>query len=141
MIAGPTGRKCSRLGGAGRSRLAGAAPACASSAPSGHSLPTMRNHLPRRALAALTPCLHGWGLSEYAGYSAARWPTNLGAERFADKAALFMAYDRAVILANPTWTAYRATSASGRGSSPAQAISALFSRTYVRPAGFAGRSP
>lgn len=66
----------------------------------------------------------------YAGYSTYRWPSNTSARGFADKAALFMAYDRARVLVKPEWSAYMGGP---------HAYSAWLSRTYVRPVGFSGR--
>lgn len=94
-----------------------------------------RDHADHRAtgrLAAAIARAGGWTLSQYAGYSITQWPTNLSAERFAEKAALFMAYDRARVLADPGWSAY---------AEEPRSYSAWLSRTYVRPPGFTGRSP
>ena len=55
---------------------------------------------------------HRWRLDPsnaggpYAGYSTSEWPSNLTAAQFAEKAGLFMAYDRARVLVNPAWSAY-----------------------------------
>lgn len=94
-----------------------------------------RDHADHRAtgrLAAAIANANEWTLMRYAGYSTARWPTNLSADQFAEKTALFMAYDRARLLANPEWSAYAELP---------QYYSAWLSRTYTRPMGFTGRSP
>lgn len=94
-----------------------------------------RDHSDHRAagrLAAAVAAGRGWTLRQYAGYSTAGWPTNLSVERYAAKAALFLAYDRTRLLADPAWSAYAEAPAS---------YSAWLSRTYVRPEGFTGRSP
>ena len=94
-----------------------------------------RDHSDHRATGRAAVVLaqaNGWTLVQYAGYSTARWPTNLNAERFVQKAGLFMAYDRARVLADPTWSAY--------AEAPVP-YSAWLSRTYVRPSDFSGHSP
>lgn len=93
-----------------------------------------RDHADHRAtgnLAAGIAQANQWTPVRYAGYSTAQWPTNLGADRFAEKAALFMAYDRPRVLANPEWSAYAEVP---------RYYSAWLSRTYIRPPGFEGRS-
>ena len=71
----------------------------------------------------------GWPIVHYASYSTARRPTNLDAERFGWKAGLFLAYDRARILAKREWSAY----------CESPIYSEWLSRTYPRPAAAAGR--
>lgn len=91
------------------------------------------DHADHRAtgrVAAVLTRANGWTLVQYAGYSTAQWPTNLDAERFAQKAGLFMAYDRARVIADPAWSAYAEAPPS---------YSAWLSRTYVRPSDFSGR--
>ncbi len=93
-----------------------------------------RDHADHRAtgrLAASIAVDDGFGLSQYAGYSTSEWPSNLTAAQFAEKAGLFMAYDRARLLVNPEWSAYAELPAG---------YSSWLSRTYIRPAGFTGRS-
>ena len=93
-----------------------------------------RDHADHRAtgrLAASIATDDGFSLSQYAGYSTSEWPSNLTAAQFAEKAGLFMSYDRARVLVNPEWSAYAELPAG---------YSSWLSRTYVRPAGFTGRS-
>lgn len=93
-----------------------------------------RDHADHRAtgrLAAAIANANEWTLLRYAGYSTAEWPTNLSADQFAEKTALFMAYDRARVLASPEWSAYAELP---------RYYSAWLSRTYTRPTGFTGRS-
>jgi LmbE family N-acetylglucosaminyl deacetylase len=93
-----------------------------------------RDHADHRAtgrLAASIAAEGGFGLSQYAGYSTSEWPSNLTASQFAEKAGLFMAYDRARVLVKPEWSAYAELPAG---------YSSWLSRTYLRPAGFRGRS-
>jgi LmbE family N-acetylglucosaminyl deacetylase len=92
-----------------------------------------RDHADHRVTGRVTAALaraNGWTLVQYAGYSIAQWPTNLSAERFAEKAGLFMAYDRARVVADPAWSAYAEHPFS---------YSAWLSRTYTRPHDFGGR--
>jgi LmbE family N-acetylglucosaminyl deacetylase len=94
-----------------------------------------RDHADHRAAGRLAASLanaNQWALSQYAGYSTSSWLSNLRAEQFADKAGLFLAYDRACLLANPGWSAYAETPKS---------YNAWLSRTYVRPSAFSGNSP
>jgi len=93
-----------------------------------------KDHADHRAtgrLAAAIARTSGWSLTQYAGYSIANWPSNISAAAFADKAALFMAYDRMRILANPEWSTYALLP---------KPYSAFLSRTYVRPPDFTGQS-
>lgn len=93
-----------------------------------------RDHSDHRATGRLAVSIAadgGFSLSQYAGYSTSEWPSDLSAAQFAEKAGLFMAYDRARILVNPVWSAYAELPAG---------YSSWLSRTYVRPAGFTGRS-
>ncbi len=93
-----------------------------------------RDHADHRAtgrLAASIAAEGGFTLSQYAGYSTSEWPSNLTAAQFAEKAGQFMAYDRARVLVNPGWSAYAELPAG---------YSSWLSRTYIRPAGFTGRS-
>jgi hypothetical protein len=93
------------------------------------------DHADHRAtgrLAAGVAKAGGWALCQYAGYATARWPTNLSAEQFATKAALFMAYDRVQVLADSTW---------GASVGLPRAYSRWMSRTYVRRHGSTGCSP
>jgi hypothetical protein len=91
------------------------------------------DHADHRAtgrLAAAIARTSGWSLTQYAGYSTADWPSNISAAAYADKAALFMAYDRTRILANPEWSTYAVLP---------KPYSAFLSRTYVRPPDFTGQ--
>jgi hypothetical protein len=89
------------------------------------------DHRSAGRLAASLAMANKWALSQYAGYSTSRWPSNLRAEQFADKAGLFLAYDRARLLANPEWSAYAEVP---------KLYNAWLSRTYVRPTAFSGNS-
>lgn len=90
------------------------------------------DHKVTARVAAGIAAAEGWPLVRYASYSSSRFPTNLNAERFATKAGLFMAYDRARVLADPGWSAY----AEGP-----KDYSPWLSRTYVRPASLVGSVP
>ncbi len=93
-----------------------------------------RDHADHRTTGRLSASLaaaNGWMITQYAGYSTTAWPSNLSPEQFADKAALFMAYDRARLLANAAWSAY---------AEEPKPYNAWLSRTYVRPPGFSGTS-
>ncbi len=90
------------------------------------------DHRATGRLAAMIAKEEGWELSQYAGYSTMNWPTNLSAEQFASKAALFMAYDRAMVLADPAWSSY---------AEEPREYSPWLSRTYLRPQDFSVRPP
>lgn len=75
-------------------------------------------------LAAELAEAHDWALSRYAGYTIQYRPSNLTAEQFATKAALFMAYDRARVLTDPASSAFCELPGG---------YSRLLSRTYPRP--------
>jgi LmbE family N-acetylglucosaminyl deacetylase len=67
------------------------------------------DHSDHRAVGRLAASLataQGWALTYYADYSITQRPVNRSATEFGHKAAVFMAYDRARILADSTWSAY-----------------------------------
>jgi LmbE family N-acetylglucosaminyl deacetylase len=86
--------------------------------PDDHSDHTLTGHLVRETATAL-----GASVIYYAGYDIANRPANLPLDRVMSKTAVFLAYERQTLLANPEWSAY--------GSAPAEYSAWLF-RTYRR---------
>lgn len=92
------------------------------------------DHADHRAtgqLAAEVARRGGYALAQYAGYSTAEWPENLDAAEVADKARLFLAYERASAQSHPEWSAY---------AKAPRLYAAWLWRTYVRPPGFTAHS-
>jgi LmbE family N-acetylglucosaminyl deacetylase len=89
--------------------------------PDDHSDHTFTGNLVREIAAAL-----GAEVTYYAGYDIANRPANLTVDRVMSKSAVFLAYERQILLANRGWSAYQ--------SAPAEYSAWLF-RTYRRTGG------
>jgi LmbE family N-acetylglucosaminyl deacetylase len=90
------------------------------------SLLNPKDHSDHRAVGRLAGAIaqsHTWALTYYADYSVTDRPVNRSAAQFSDKLRVFLAYDRARILADTTWSAY--------AESP-RLYSSWLSRTYAR---------